>query len=58
MHEVRERQTVLEELHRVLRREGALAIYDGMRERVLTYANGLFSLIERDGKFLRFTKIS
>ncbi len=56
-HEVKQRRAVLEELHRVLRREGVLAIYDGMRERVLNYTTGLFSLTGRDGKLLRFTKI-
>lgn len=56
LHEVKERRAVLEELHRVLKEEGALAIYDGMRERVLSYTNGLFSLTERNGKLLKFTK--
>lgn len=56
-HEVEQRRVVLEELHRVLRREGILAIYDGMRDKVLSYTTGLFSLIERDGKLLRFAKI-
>jgi len=58
LHELKERRTVLEELHRVLRGEGVLAIYDGMRGKVLSYTNGLFSLTGRDGKFLRFAKIS
>ncbi|MFC1932568.1 class I SAM-dependent methyltransferase [Chloroflexota bacterium] len=57
LHEIKERRAVLEELHRVLRREGVLAIHDGMREEVLSYTSGLFSLAERDGKFLRFVKI-
>ena len=57
LHEVTERRAVLRELHRVLRREGVLAIYDGMREKVVNYATGLFSLTERDGKLLRFAKI-
>lgn len=57
-HEVQERRAVLEELHRVLRREGVLAIYDGMREKVLSYIPDLFSLTGRDNKFLRFAKIS
>ena len=48
---------IVKELHRVLRREWVLAIQDGMRERVLNYSTGLFSLTGRDGKFLRFTKI-
>jgi len=57
LHEVKQRRAVLEELHRVLKREGVLAIYDGMRDRVLSYTAGLFSLTGRDGKLLRFTKI-
>jgi len=56
-HEVEQRRAVLEELHRVLRKEGVLVIYDGMRDRVLSYTTGLFSLIGRDGKLLRFAKI-
>ena len=58
LHEIRERRAVLGELHRVLRKEGILAIYDGMRERVLSYTNGLFSLTGRNNKLLRFAKIS
>lgn len=57
LHEVKQRRAVLEELHRVLRRDGILAIHDGMREKVLSYTTGLFSLIGRDGKLLRFAKI-
>ena len=57
LHEVKQRRAVLEELHRVLKREGTLAIYDGMRDRVLSYTTGLFSLNGRDGKLLRFAKI-
>jgi len=56
-HEVNHRRAVLEELHRVLKREGILAIYDGMRDRVLSYTAGLFALTGRDGKLLSFTKI-
>ncbi len=55
-HEVKERRAVLEELNRVLKREGTLAIYDGMREKVLSYTNGLFSLTWKDGKLLKLTK--
>ena len=58
LHEVRERRAVLEELHRVLRREGVLAMYDGMREKALNYTTGLFSLSGREDKFLRFAKIN
>ena len=56
-HEVKQKRAVLEELHRVLKREGILAIYDGMRDRVLSYTTGLFSLTGRDGKLLRLAKI-
>jgi len=56
LHEVKERREVLEELHRVLKREGFLAIYDSMGGRVLSYTNGLFSLTRKDGKLLKFAK--
>ena len=57
LHEVQDRRAVLEEVHRVLRREGTLVIHDGMKEdRVLSYTEGLFSLNDRDGKLLRFIK--
>ncbi len=56
LHEIKERRAVLEELHRVLRSEGVLAIHDGMRDDVLSYTDGLFSLTVKDGKLLRFTK--
>ncbi|MFC2005360.1 class I SAM-dependent methyltransferase [Chloroflexota bacterium] len=58
LHEIKERRAVLEDSHRVLRREGILAIHDGMREKILDYSTGLFSLTEREGKFFKFTKIS
>ena len=57
LHEVKERRAVLEELYRVLRREGILAIHDGMKERVLNYTSDLFSLTSRDGKLFSFAKI-
>jgi ubiquinone/menaquinone biosynthesis C-methylase UbiE len=56
LHEIKERRDVLKELHRVLRAGGILAIYDGMKDRVLHYTDGLFSLTVRDGKFFRFVK--
>ncbi len=56
LHEVKEKRAVLEELHRVLKKEGVLAIYDGMKERILNYTNGLFYLTAKDGKLHRFTK--
>lgn len=57
LHEIPKKRSVLEELYRILRSDGILAIYDGMRENVLDYTGGLFSLTGRDDKFLRFTKI-
>ena len=56
LHEIKERRAVLEELHRVLKREGVLAIHDGMRDEVLSYTNGLFSLTVKDGKLLKLVK--
>lgn len=58
LHEIKERRAVLEELHRVLKNEGVLAIHDGMKDRVLDYTEGLFSLIGQDEKLLRFDKIN
>ncbi|MFC2004607.1 class I SAM-dependent methyltransferase [Chloroflexota bacterium] len=58
LHEIKERRAVLKELHRVLKREGFLAIHDGMGKKTLDYTTDLFSLTGRDNKFLRFTKIS
>jgi ubiquinone/menaquinone biosynthesis C-methylase UbiE len=57
LHEIEDRRATIEEMHRVLRRDGILAIYDGMRGRVLGYTDGLFSLNGEDGKLLRFAKI-
>jgi len=55
-HEINQKREVLEELHRVLKREGVLAIYDGMRDKVMDYTEGLFSLNGKDDKLLRFVK--
>lgn len=55
-HEIKQKRAVLEELHRVVKREGVLAIYDGMKDKVLSYTEGLFSLNGKDGKFLEFAK--
>ncbi len=56
LHEIKERRAVVEELHRVLRNNGVLVIHDGMRDDVLSYTEGLFSLTMKDDKLLRFTK--
>ncbi len=55
-HEVPRKRAVLEELHRVLKREGILAIYDGMRGEVLSYTDSLYSLDSREGKLFGFIK--
>lgn len=55
-HEVRQKRAVLEELHRVLKKEGILAIHDGMKGRVLDYTDNLFSLNGKHGNLLRFVK--
>ena len=58
LHEIKERRTVLEEIYRVLKGDGILAIHDGMGERSLEFTTDLFTPVEIDKKFLRFTKIS
>ena len=55
-HEIKQRRAVLEELHRVLKARGTLAIYDGMKDGVLSYTEGLFSLNGGDDKLLTFMK--
>lgn len=57
-HEVRQKRAVLEELRRVLKKDGVLAIHDGMGERVLNYTDGLFSLNDKQGNLLQFVKTS
>ena len=57
LHEIKEKRAVLEELHRVLRGAGVLAIHDGMRDEVLDYTNDLFHLTLRDDKLSTFIKI-
>ncbi|MFH1382739.1 MAG: class I SAM-dependent methyltransferase [Chloroflexota bacterium] len=58
IHEIREKRAVLEELHRILKENGTLAIYDSMRDRLLSYTSGLFDLAGSDAKLYRFTKIT
>jgi ubiquinone/menaquinone biosynthesis C-methylase UbiE len=56
LHEITERRSLITELHRVLKKDGVLAIYDGMRGRVLEYTDGLFSLESKAGKLYKFVK--
>ena len=55
-HEVRQKRAVLEELHRVLKKDGILAIHDGMKDKVLNYADGLFLLNGKHGSLFRLVK--
>lgn len=56
LHELPERQTVLRELHRVLKKDGVLAIYDGMKNKVLDYTDGLFMHAWGEQKLHKFVK--
>ncbi len=57
LHEIKQKRALLEELHRVLKRDGVLVIYDGMKDRALEYTSGLFSLNQKDDKLFKLTKI-
>jgi SAM-dependent methyltransferase len=56
LHELTQKRATLQELYRVLRRGGALAVYDDMEDEVLAYTDGLFQESNRDGKLLMFVK--
>ena len=56
LHEIKERQSLMTELHRVLKKDGVLAIYDGMKGKVLNYTDGLFLLESKAGKLYKFVK--
>jgi ubiquinone/menaquinone biosynthesis C-methylase UbiE len=55
-HEIRQKRAVLEELHRVVKKEGVLAIYDSLKDKILNYTEGLFSIEIKDGKLFKFVK--
>lgn len=55
-HEMRQKRAVLEELHRVLKKDGILAIHDGMKDRIFSYTDGLFSLNGKHGNLFRLVK--
>ena len=57
LHEIKARREVLSEVHRVLKKDGTLALHDGMGAKALDYTANLFSLNLRDNKFLKFSKI-
>ncbi|MBI2852187.1 MAG: methyltransferase domain-containing protein [Chloroflexi bacterium] len=56
LHEIVDRRAVLVELHRVLKKDGRLVVYDGMRDKILGYADGLFSCVLRQEKLYEFAK--
>lgn len=56
IHEIREKRSVIEEAHRLLKKNGTLAIYDSLKGKILDYTVGLFSLEKQDGKLLTFVK--
>lgn len=57
LHEIEERRLILEELYRVLKTGGVMAIHDGMGKRVFDYTDGLFNLVGIDKKLYKFTKL-
>jgi SAM-dependent methyltransferase len=56
LHELTQKRATLQELHRVLRKGGSIAIYDDMEDGVLAYTHGLFHESGRDGKLLILVK--
>jgi ubiquinone/menaquinone biosynthesis C-methylase UbiE len=56
LHEIKNKREVLEEVHCLLKNKGTLIVYDGLKDKVLNYADGLFSLEKQDGKLLKFLK--
>ena len=56
LHEIRNKREVLEEAYKLLKKQGTLVIYDSLKDRILRYTKGLFSLEKRDGKLLKFYK--
>jgi ubiquinone/menaquinone biosynthesis C-methylase UbiE len=56
LHEIRNKREVISEASRLLKKDGILLIYDGMRGKVLSYVDGLFRLETHEGKFLKLVK--
>ena len=56
LHEIRAKREVLEEAHRLLKKQGILIIYDSLKDKLVNYTNGLFTLEKQDGKLLKFLK--
>lgn len=56
LHEIRTKREVLEEAHRLLKKQGTLIIYDSLKDKLVNYTDGLFTLEKQDGKLLKFLK--
>ncbi|MBN1367532.1 MAG: class I SAM-dependent methyltransferase [Dehalococcoidales bacterium] len=56
IHEIRAKREVLEEVYRVLKNRGTLIIYDSLKDKVVNYTDGLFTLEKQDGKLMKFLK--
>lgn len=56
IHEIPERRNVVKELHRILKKDGILVIYDGMKSKVLEYTDGLFVHALGKDKLNKFVK--
>ena len=56
LHEIRDKREVINEASRLLKSNGILVIYDGMRGKVMSYIEGLFRLEMREGKLLKLVK--
>jgi ubiquinone/menaquinone biosynthesis C-methylase UbiE len=56
LHELPEKHEVMKELHRILKKGGVLAVYDGMKGKILTYTRGLFMHTWGQEKLYKFVK--
>jgi len=56
LHEIAEKRMVLQEMHRVLRPGGVLAIHDSMKQKLLDHTRGLFTLMQQHDRLLIFNK--
>lgn len=56
LHEIRGKREVLEEAHRLLKKQGTLIIYDSLKDKLVKYTDGLFTLEKQHGKLMKFLK--
>ncbi len=55
-HEIKNKDYILKELHRILNKVGLLVIYDGMKERLLDFITDQFTLKRQAGKLFVLSK--